>query len=109
MDIIASAPQGLEKYLAKEISDFGGCKINTYKRTVTFQCDYPTFYRVHFFSRIAFRFYREVARFSCCDRKSLYDGVRESFPWLDWLHFDKTFNVQVTGRTSSLSLSLIHI
>ena len=103
MDIIASAPQGLEKYLAKEIADFGGCKINTYKRTVTFQCDYPTFYRVHFFSRIAFRFYREVARFSCCDRKSLYDGVRESFPWLDWIPLEKNFNVQVTGRTSSLT------
>ena len=103
MNIIASAPQGLEKYLAKEISDFGGCKINTYKRTVTFQCDYPTFYRVHFFSRIAFRFYREVARFSCCDRKSLYDGVRESFPWLDWIPLEKNFNVQVTGRTSSLT------
>ena len=103
MNVIASAPEGLEKYLAEEIGDLGGYKINTFKRTVTFECDYATFYRIHFFSRIAFRFYREIASFNCYDKQSLYEGVRDSFDWLNWLHFDKTFNVQVTGRTSSLS------
>ena len=102
MNVIASAPEGLEKYLAKEISDLGGFNINTYKRSVTFKCDYATFYRVHFFSRIAFRFYREVTRFPCYDKQSLYEGVRDSFAWLKWLPVDKTFNVQVSGSTSSL-------
>jgi len=105
MNIIASAPEGLEKYLAKEIIDLGGFNINSYKRSVSFECDYSTFYRIHFFSRIAFRFYREVAHFSCYDRQSLYEGVRDSFDWLKWLPSEKTFNVQVTGRTSSLSHS----
>ena len=59
MKVIASAPQGLEKYLAKEISDLGGFNINTYKRSV-FECDCATFYRIHFFSRIAFRFYKKL-------------------------------------------------
>tara|TARA_A100001037_G_C15073749_1_gene600723 strand:- start:257 stop:1381 length:1125 start_codon:yes stop_codon:yes gene_type:complete len=103
MNIIASAPEGLEKYLAKEIADLGGSKINTYKRSVSFKCDYATFYRVHFFSRIAFRFYREVASFPCYNKQSLYDGVRDAFEWLKWLPSYKTFNVQVTGRTSNLS------
>ena len=103
MNVIASSPEGLEKYLANEIIDLGGFNINTYKRSVSFECDYATFYRVHFFSRIAFRFYREVARFECYDRLSLYEGVRDSFDWLKWLPSEKTFNVQVTGRTSSLS------
>ena len=102
MNVIASAPEGLEKYLVKEIVNFGGFNINSYKRSVSFECDYSTFYRVHFFSRVAFRFYREVARFSCYDRQSLYAGVRDSFDWLKWLPSEKTFNVQVTGRTSSL-------
>ena len=61
------------------------------------------FYRVHFYSRLAFRFYREIACFNCYDKQSLYEGVRDSFDWLNWLHYEKTFNVQVTGRTSSLS------
>ena len=103
MNVVASAPEGLEKYLAKEISNLGGFNINTYKRFINFECDFETFYRVHFYSRLAFRFYREIASFNCYDKQSLYEGVRDSFDWLNWLHFDKTFNVQVTGRTSSLS------
>ncbi len=105
MNVIASSPEGLEKYLASEIIDLGGFNVNTYKRSVSFECDYATFYRIHFFSRVAFRFYREIARFECYDRLSLYQGVRDSFDWLKWLPSQKTFNVQVTGRTSSLSHS----
>ena len=103
MNVVASAPEGLEKSLAEEISNLGGFNINTYKRFIKFDCDFETFYRVHFYSRFAFRFYRQIASFNCYDKQSLYQGVRDSFDWLDWLHFDKTFNVQVTGRTSSLS------
>ena len=103
MNVVASAPEGLEKSLAEEISNLGGFNINTYKRFINFECDFETFYRVHFYSRLAFRFYREIASFNCYDKQSLYKGVRDSFDWLNWLHFDKTFNVQVTGRTSSLS------
>ena len=105
MNVIASAPEGLEKYLAQEIIGLGGFNIKTYRRSVSFECDYATFYRIHFFSRIAFRFYRKVACFDCYDRFSLYDGVRNSFDWLKWLPSENTFNVQVTGRTSSLSHS----
>ena len=103
MNIVASVPEGLEKSLAEEISNLGGFNVNTYKRFINFECDFETFYRVHFYSRLAFRFYREIASFNCYDKQSLYDGVRDSFDWLDWLHHEKTFNVQVTGRTSSLS------
>ncbi len=103
MNVVASAPEGLEKYLAKEISNLGGLNINTYKRFINFECNFETFYRVHFYSRLAFRFYREITSFNCYDKQSLYEGVRDSFDWLNWLHYEKTFNVQVTGRTSSLS------
>jgi len=103
MNVVASSPEGLEKSLAEEISNLGGFNINTYKRFINFECDFETFYRVHFYSRLTFRFYREIASFNCYDKQSLYAGVRDSFDWLNWLHFDKTFNVQVTGRTSSLS------
>jgi len=103
MNVVASAPEGLEKNLAEEILNLGGFNINTYKRFINFECDFETFYRVHFYSRLAFRFYREIACFNCYDKQSLYEGVRDSFDWLNWLHYEKTFNVQVTGRTSSLS------
>jgi len=103
MNVVASSPEGLEKSLAEEISNLGGFNINTYKRFINFECDFETFYRVHFYSRLAFRFYREIASFNCYDKQSLYEGVRDSFDWIGWLHYEKTFNVQVTGKTSSLS------
>ena len=103
MNVVASSPEGLEKYLAEEIANLGGFNINTYKRFINFECDFETFYRVHFYSRLAFRFYREIASFNCYDKQSLYEGVRDSFDWIGWLHYEKTFNVQVTGKTSSLS------
>ena len=34
MNLVAPAPEGLEKYLAKEISNLGGFNINTYKRFI---------------------------------------------------------------------------
>ncbi len=105
MYVIASAPEGLEKYLASEIVDLGGFNIYIYKRSVSFECNYATFYKIHFFSRVAFRFYREIARFPCNNKLSLYEGVRDSFDWLKWLPPEKTFNVQITGRTSSLNHS----
>ena len=45
MNVVASAPEGLEKYLAEEISNLGGFNINTYKRFINFECDYETFYQ----------------------------------------------------------------
>ncbi len=102
MNIIASSPQGLENILAKEISDLGGEYIKTFKRFVSFSCDHATFYRLHFFSRIPFHFYREIARFSCHDRKSLYTGVQSSFDWIRWISVDMNFRVEVTGSAPLL-------
>ena len=102
MNVVASSPEGLEKLLAKEVSDFGGKQIKILKRSVSFKCDLATFYRLHFYSRIAFRFYREVSRFPCSDKHSLYKGIQSSFDWMKWLPANKSFCVQVTGKNSFL-------
>ena len=98
MNVVASSPDGLEKLLAKEVSNFGGEQIKIFKRSVSFKCDLATFYRLHFCSRIAFRFYREVSRFPCTDKNSLYEGVKLSFDWLSWLPTNKSFCVHATGK-----------
>ena len=98
MNVFASSPEGLEKLLAREISDFGGKQIKILKRSVSFKCDLATFYRLHFYSRIAFRFYREISRFPCSDKKSLYEGIQSSFDWMKWLPTNKSFCIQVTGK-----------
>ena len=60
MYVIASSPEGLEKYLASEIIDLGGFNINTYKRSVSFECDYATFCRIHFFQELLFVFIEKL-------------------------------------------------
>ena len=105
MNIVASSPEGLERFLSKEISDLGGTKIKIFKRFISFNCDIAAFYRMHFYSKIAFRFYREIARFPCVDKKTLYEGVQSSFDWLNWLPTDKSFCVQVTGKNTQLTHS----
>jgi len=98
MNVVGSSPEGFEKLLAKEVSDLGGKQIKILKRSVSFKCDLATFYRLHFYSRIAFRFYREISRFPCSDKNSLYKGVQSSFDWMEWLPTNKSFCVQVTGK-----------
>ena len=105
MNIIASSPEGLEQVLAKEINNYGGSNIAIKRRCVSFRCDYQTFYRLHFFSKIAFRFYRQISSFQCFNKNSLYEGVQSSFDWLKWLPIDKTFCVYVTGKNCNLNHS----
>ena len=102
MNVFASSPEGLENTLAKEILLLGGKEIKINKRLIAFNCDYSTFYKLHFFSKIAFRFYREIARFTCNDKNTLYKGVQTSFDWLNWLPVNQTFCVRVTGSTKLL-------
>ena len=102
MNVVASSPEGLEKLLAQEINKYGGNNISISKRCVFFRCNYQTFYRLHFFSKIAFRFYRQISSFNCSDKFSLYDGVQSSLDWLKWIPTDKTFCVYVTGKNRNL-------
>ena len=105
MNIVASTPEGLEDYLSQEIINLGGKNIKKRKRHISFQCNYETFYKLHFYSKIAFRFYREVARFACLDRDDLYNGIQSSFDWIKWLPTNKEFCVQATGKSSLLNHS----
>ena len=102
MNIVASSPEGLEKVLAKEISNYGGNNVVISKRCVSFRCNEDTLYRLHFFSKIAFRFYREISRFQCFDKSSLYEGVQSACDWLKWIPLNKTFCVYVTGKNANL-------
>ena len=105
MNIIASSPQGLENQLAQEITNLGGRNVHIRRRYVFFKSNYETFYNLHFYSRIAFRFYREIARFSCFNKATLYQGVQASFEWLKWLPPSKNFCVQVSGGSKFLNHS----
>tara|TARA_Y100001968_G_C19450284_1_gene768047 strand:+ start:4336 stop:5460 length:1125 start_codon:yes stop_codon:yes gene_type:complete len=103
MNLIAVLPEGLEYVGAEEIKTLGGRSIVPAKKCVAFEADLACFYRIHLRARLPFRFLKEISRFFCDSRESLYDGVQNTFNWIEWLPPNKSFRVDVTGFNEDLS------
>ena len=102
---IAVVPQGLEGEGVKELRELGAESVHALKRSVSFQVDLKLFYRINLLARIPFRFLREIARFPCNGRESLYIGIQKAIDWNTWLPPSKSFRVDVTGSSYGLSHS----
>ena len=102
MQIVASLPQGLEDEGAKEVMALGAQSIKCSRRFIEFQADMACLYRIYLRARLPFRLLREIARFSCDEPESLYEGIQRSFDWEKWINPSKTFRVDVTGKTYGL-------
>jgi len=103
MKAIAVLPQGLEQEGAKELHDLGAKNLVVANRSVSFEADMSSFYRMQLQSLLPFRFLRELGRFSCDSPKSLYFGVQNLLDSNNWLNPSMTFRVDVTGQTSALN------
>ena len=60
MNVIASSPEGLEKYLASEIVDLGGFNVKTYKRSVSLNVIMPLSIEFIFFQELLFVFIEKL-------------------------------------------------
>ncbi len=105
MKVIAVLPPGLEEEGAKELKELGGLLIKPLKRSVSFEADMRCLYRINLLARLPFRFLREIATFSCDGPQNLYKGVQEAFDWSRWLHPSKSFRVDISGFSKSLTHS----
>jgi putative N6-adenine-specific DNA methylase len=97
----ASAPRGLEPLLLQEIGPLGGKDAVAVPGGVLFTGDWPTCYRVNFWSRIASRVLWRVGALDYRDEGDLYKGVHE----LDWPRLftvESTLRVNVTAHKSPL-------
>ncbi len=103
--IIAVLPEGLESLGAKELAALGATHIDLLKRAVACKADMACLYRLYLQARLPFRLLREIARFPCRGRTSLYRGVQDAFDWSNWLHPSKSFRVDVSGSTQALNHS----
>ena len=101
----ATFPEGLKDQCVQEIKIFGGEIISTSNRIIFFSGDMQCLYRICLRGRIPFKISREIARFPCEDRKSLYYAVQKSVNWGEWLPCHETFKIDVTGKTGSLNHS----
>ncbi|WP_067327079.1 class I SAM-dependent RNA methyltransferase [Synechococcus sp. MIT S9504] len=102
---VAVLPQGLEDIGSQELQALGAKQITPRRRAASFASDMACFYRLHLQCRLPFRLLREMARFHCDGRDSLYDGVQQALDWERWLHPSMSFRVDVTGTAPGLNHS----
>lgn len=105
MKVVAVVAQGLEEAAAQELIELGVHSIHIFNRSVYFESDLSSFYRVHLHARLPFRFLRQIAIFNCSSPRSLYHSIQSSFEWEQWLPPSKSFKVSVTGHCDGLTHS----
>ena len=72
---VSVLPQGLEEAGVTELLALGAKAVKPLRRAVSFEADMACLYRLHLQCRLPFRLLREVARFPCDGRESLYSGI----------------------------------
>jgi putative N6-adenine-specific DNA methylase len=102
---VAVLPQGLEEAGAQELIDLGAKAVRPLRRAAAFEADMACLYRLHLQCRLPFRLLRELSRFPCDGRDSLYHGVQDSVDWERWLHPSMSFRVDATGSAQGLNHS----
>ncbi len=98
-------PQGLEEVGVNELVALGAKEVKPLRRAAAFEADMACLYRLHLQCRLPFRLLREMARFRCDGRESLYSGVQEAMNWERWLHPSMSFRVDVNGTAPGLNHS----
>ena len=98
-------PQGLEEAGGTELVALGAKAVKPLRRAASFEADMACLYRLHLQCRLPFRLLREMSRFPCDGRESLYSGIQEGLNWERWLHPAMSFRVDVTGTAPGLNHS----
>ena len=73
---VSVLPQGLEEAGMAELVALGAKAVKPLRRAAAFEADMACLYRLHLQCRLPFRLLREVARFPCDGRESLYSGIQ---------------------------------
>mgnify|MGYP001412967813 CR=1 FL=1 len=105
MNVVVLFPHGLEEVGAIELKSFGAKSIQIVRGSVLCKVDLQSFYRLHLQARLPFRILREISKFSCLGKESLYHQVQNAFDFNEWLDPSKSFRVDVSGVTKELNHS----
>ncbi len=103
MKCVAVLPSGLEEEGLNELLEWGVTEPKKLNRAVSFYASQECFYKIHFFSRLPFRFLRQIAEFSCESPDDLYKKSQQSWDWNLWINPSKTIRIDASGSTQGLS------
>lgn len=104
MKIVARTLAGLEKELAKEITEIGGIVESIDRRAVVFQGDKEVLYKANMWCRLAIDILIPISSFSIKDEEDLYQKVKK-IKWNQYLSSKGTFSITPVIHSSLINNS----
>lgn len=104
IELIATAPMGLEAIVAREIRDLGYDDVTVENGRVIFRAGIEAIPRANLWLRTADRVLVKMGEFEATTFEELFQGTK-ALPWTDWLPSDAEF--PVTGKSVKSQLSSV--
>jgi len=92
MRFVAKTLYGLEKVLARELTDLGAQEVEAANRAVIFEGDKRLLYRANYCSRTALSFLVPIAEFRIRSKEDLYSGGAK-VEWNNYMDENDTFSI----------------
>lgn len=102
IELIATAPMGLEAVVAREVKQLGYDEVAVENGKVTFAGDELAIARANLWLRTADRVLVKIGEFRAVTFEELFEQTK-SLPWADWLPADARFPVEGRSVKSQLS------
>lgn len=102
IELIATAPMGLEAIVAREIKDLGYDEMTVENGRVTFLADEMAICRANLWLRTADRVLVKMGEFKASTFEELFEGTK-ALPWPDWIPENATFPVEGKSQKSTLT------
>lgn len=102
IELIATAPMGLEAVVAREVRDLGYTDVTVENGRVLFRGDELAICRANLWLRTADRVLVRMGQFEARTFDELFEGTK-SLPWPDWIPEDAEFPVEGRSHKSQLS------
>lgn len=102
LQLIATAPMGLEAIVARELRDLGYNDLEVENGRVTFAGDLKDICRCNLWLRTSDRILVKMGEFPAKTFDELFEGTK-ALPWEDWIPVDGEFPVEGRSHHSQLS------
>lgn len=102
LQLIATAPMGLEAIVARELRDLGYNDLEVENGRVTFAGDFKDICRCNLWLRTSDRILVKIGEFPAKTFDELFEGTK-ALPWEDWIPADGEFPVEGRSHHSQLS------
>ncbi|WP_433943731.1 THUMP domain-containing class I SAM-dependent RNA methyltransferase [Paenibacillus sp. SN-8-1] len=102
LELIATAPMGLESIVARELKDLGYEDVRVENGRVNFTGDFIDICRCNLWLRTSDRVLVKLGEFSAVTFDELFEGTK-ALPWQDWIPAHGEFPVEGRSHKSQLS------